>query len=477
MEVIRNHNKLALFRAPPSGQSRKTDSMYLRKHSLVVLTLISWAALQSSSCNLNAAEPVVQKLVEQGKVLKLKRDIMLGVEQPVEGCFALRSAPPGTVDEFGSHYISIAMLADVIFAPGDFQMNLKMGLVKLSKAPGPVMVSLKIGKCWYEFAFEDQRLIIKGVRLDTVRYDHMEMSHTVPIKLDGSPFTLNISRTGGALQIRLNGELLQTLWSESSGGDLAICVDRKSLLRVATSVNDTEAELRIFDWTASGAFEKTTPARQRWEKLSGDSWRLMKRIGNAYEYQKDNPDLPNVLIIGDSISIYYTDTVRRLLAGHADVYRTPMGPGKAETLFESLDAFLAEGTWDVIHFNSGLHDFARHKGTEENLQKYRKNLKTIIGKLRGTGAQLIWASTTPVPPRAPASITDDIRCQKYNATAQTLMNELGIPVNDLYSAVLPDHSRYWTAPNNIHFNSVGSAFLGRRVANAILPALKKNSSP
>ena len=86
-----------------------------------------------------------------------------------------------------------------------------------------------------------------------------------------------------------------------------------------------------------------------------------------------------------------------------------MGPGKAETLFESLDEFLAEGTWDVIHFNSGLHDFARHKGTEENLQKYRKNLKTIIGKLRGTGAQLIWASTTPVPAKAPASITDDVR--------------------------------------------------------------------
>ena len=90
--------------------------------------------------------------------------------------------------------------------------------------------------------------------------------------------------------------------------------------------------------------------------------------------------------------------------------------------------------------------------------------------------QVLENMTTPVPPKAPASITDDIRCQKYNATAQTLMNELGIPVNDLYSAVLPDHSQYWTAPNNIHFNSVGSAFLGRRVANAILPILKSEKS-
>ncbi|WP_298865635.1 SGNH/GDSL hydrolase family protein [uncultured Gimesia sp.] len=450
--------------------------MWHCRRPLTVLAVIVLAVSTNVPCCLYAEEPVVQKLIEKGKVLKLKRDTMLGVVQADKEYFGLRSAPPGTADEFGSHYISIAMLADVILEPGDFQLSLKMGLVKLSKAPGPVMLSLKIGKHWYEFAFEDQKVTVGGVRLDAVRLDEMEMSHVVPLKMDGTPFTFDFTRVGGTLRIELNGQLLQTFWTEPTGGDLAICVERKSLLRVATSVNDTEAELHIYDWEVTGQFEQSTKAWQRWEKQSGDSWRLMKRIGNAYEYQKDNPDLPNVLIIGDSISIYYTDTVRRLLAGHADVYRTPMGPGKAETLFESLDEFLSNGRWDVIHFNSGLHDFARHKGTEENLQKYRDNLNIIIGKLRGTGAKLIWASTTPVPPKAPASITDDIRCQKYNATAQTLMNELGIPVNDLYSAVLPDHSRYWTAPNNIHFNSVGSAFLGRRVANAILPILKSENS-
>ena len=35
----------------------------------------------------------------------------------------------------------------------------------------------------------------------------------------------------------------------------------------------------------------------------------------------DNPDLPNVLLIGDSISIGYTAYVRWQLAGKADVYR------------------------------------------------------------------------------------------------------------------------------------------------------------
>lgn len=445
--------------------------MCVRRSLLAVLSLVLLLVSASVPCCLYAVEPVAEKLIEKGKPLKLKRETMLGIEQSEEGCFALRSATPGTVNEFGGHYISIAMLADVILAPGDFQISLKMGLVKLSEHPGPVMVNLKIGTHWYEFAFEDQRITVQGVRLDAVRRDEMEMSHAAPVSLDGTPFTLDLGRADGVLRLRLNGQLLQTFWTEPTGGDLAICVERESLLRVATSTTDTEAELRIYDWTATAQFEQSTEARQRWEKLTGDRWRLMKRIGDAYGYVAGDPRLPNVLLIGDSISIYYTDTVRRLLAGHANVYRTPMGPGKAETLFASLDEFLQQGKWDVIHFNSGLHDFARAKGNEEDLQKYRENLKIIIGKLRGTGARLIWASTTPVPEKAPAQVTSDALCQKYNAAAQTLMDEEGIPVNDLHTAVLPDHPRYWTAPNNIHFNDAGSAFLGRRVANAILSVL------
>ncbi len=447
--------------------------MRLRRLSLAVLSFAMFLQVPILRSGLHATERRTEKLVENGAPLKLKRQALLGIEPPAQGVFTLRSAKPGTVDEFGSHYISIAMLADVILAPGDFQINLKMGLRKLSERAGPVVFNMKIGTQWYELAFEDRLVTVKGVRLDAVRRDEIEMTYATNVSLDGTPFTLEFERTGGVLRIRLNGHLLQTMWTEPTGGDLAICVERESLLRVATTTNDTEAEIGIYDWTATAHFEHTTKARQQWDRLSGDGWRLMKRVGNAYAYQRDAPQRPNVLLIGDSISIYYTDTVRRLLTGHADVYRTPMGPGKAETLFASLDEFLEQGHWDVIHFNSGLHDFARKRGTEADLQAYRNNLKNILGKLQATGARLIWASTTPVPEKAPASVTSDELCQTYNAVAKALMEEEGIPVNDLYTAVLPDHSQYWTAPNNIHFNEAGSAFLGRRVANAILPRLPR----
>jgi len=438
--------------------------MYLR---ISLLIMLSYSA--SISNGLCAAQPVFEKLVEHGKPLKLMGTAVLGIRQPSKDYFAVRSAKPGTMDKFGGYYISIALLSDVILKPEDFQMQLKMGLVKLSKQAGPINVNLKIGSQWVELAVANQQVTVKRILLDSVRTIEMEMTYVTDVKLDGQPFTMDITRTGGVVRIKLNGKLLQQFWSEPTGGDIAICVERESLLRVATSVNDTEAELHIYDWTVTGQFEQTTPARQRWHKLTGHHWRKVKRVGNAFAYVQDDPDKPNVLLIGDSISIYYTDTVRRLLAGHADVFRTPMGPGKAETLFASLDEYLAEGKWDVIHFNSGLHDFARTKGTAADLQKYRENLKVIISKLRKTKAKLIWANTTPVPEKA--TVTSDIRCQKYNATAKNLMQAEGIPINDLYSAIHPDHFKYWSRPNNIHFNSAGSAFLGRLVANVILPEL------
>ena len=67
-------------------------------------------------------------------------------------------------------------------------------------------------------------------------------------------------------------------------------------------------------------------------------------------------DLPRVLIIGDSISIGYTLPVRKLLDGRANVHRAAANCGPTTRGLESLDAWLGDKPWDVIHFNWGLHD-------------------------------------------------------------------------------------------------------------------------
>ena len=75
--------------------------------ALLVITLPAKAAIVSET------------FVDRGRPLKLNQKVLLGEVQEVDGCLVVRSAKPGTNDNFGGHYISIGMLADALLAPGD----------------------------------------------------------------------------------------------------------------------------------------------------------------------------------------------------------------------------------------------------------------------------------------------------------------------------------------------------------------------
>src|SRR5690606_22154370 len=131
-----------------------------------------------------------------------------------------------------------------------------------------------------------------------------------------------------------------------------------------------------------------------------------------------DPSLPNVLILGDSISIGYTLQVRQALAGKANVFRPHTADGtKAENCsgttkgVKAIDRWLGDRKWDVIHFNWGLHDLKHvtepggnkvsskaSDPLQATVEQYAKNLEQIVKKLEATDATLIFATTTPVPP-------------------------------------------------------------------------------
>ena len=101
----------------------------------------------------------------------------------------------------------------------------------------------------------------------------------------------------------------------------------------------------------------------------------------AWDYVKDDPALPRLLIIGDSISRGYTLPVRHRLAGQVNVHRAPANCGPTTMGLKKLDAWPGDGKWDVITWNFGIHD----RKTEPAV--YRKNLETLLGRLRRTGRQ------------------------------------------------------------------------------------------
>ncbi|HEV2691960.1 MAG TPA: SGNH/GDSL hydrolase family protein [Verrucomicrobiae bacterium] len=160
----------------------------------------------------------------------------------------------------------------------------------------------------------------------------------------------------------------------------------------------------------------------------------------AFEDVADVPWLPNVLLIGDSISMGYTPDVRAKLADRANVHHPAENCGATERGLEKLDAWLGTNHWDVIHFNFGLHDLkyldAQGKYTDpENGRQvaapdvYGQNLRMITLRLQKTGAKLIFATTTPVPPGALGRVAGDEL--HYNDMAKAVMTELNVAVDDL----------------------------------------------
>jgi len=202
-------------------------------------------------------------------------------------------------------------------------------------------------------------------------------------------------------------------------------------------------------------------------------------------------DLPKVLIIGDSISAGYFPFVKDLLKGKAELISPKQfdEEGKPTSCegttrgVENIDEWLGDTKWDVIHFNFGLHDLKHIKpGSNRNsknlddplqadLSQYEKNLREIVGKLRATGATLIFATTTPYPDKLDRQIRTPGMPQKYNMIALKIMRENDIEVNDLYSFVLPRMEEL-QRPNNVHFTEAGSQVLAGEVAQAILKGLK-----
>ena len=216
------------------------------------------------------------------------------------------------------------------------------------------------------------------------------------------------------------------------------------------------------------------------------------RTNASWTFTPD-PNLPNVLILGDSISIDYTRDVRALLQGKANVFRPMNASGtNAENCsgttkgVQWIDRWLGNRRWAVIHFNFGLHDLKHvarpgdeaatsdpNDPRQATVDQYRRNLELVVGKLRATGARLVFATTTPVPVGATNPLREPEEPPRYNTAALEVMKANGVRVNDLFSFCVPQLEKL-QRPKNVHFTPSGSKALAGEVARVIEEELKKS---
>lgn len=201
---------------------------------------------------------------------------------------------------------------------------------------------------------------------------------------------------------------------------------------------------------------------------------------------------PRVLILGDSISMGYTPIVQKLLDGEAVVVRPTHARGDAENCegtnrgVAELERWLAlgGGHWDVIHFNFGLHDLkhvdaAKGQNSDDprdprqaEPERYELQLRQIVERLQKTGAQLVFATTTPVPPGGVRPYRDLADPALYNAIARRVMDDHHVPIDDLYGLVEPRIGELLPKPN-VHFEAKGYELLADQVVASMRAALAR----
>lgn len=186
------------------------------------------------------------------------------------------------------------------------------------------------------------------------------------------------------------------------------------------------------------------------------------------------PDLPKVLLIGDSIRLGYAPLVTKKLAGTAEVVSFQEPIGDTTVVLKNLDAWLT-GKLVVVHINSGLHDLKVAKTAKLHqvpIEQYERNLKAIIEQIRKGTPYVVFANTTPIlddrhARRKAAFDRFEKDVKEYNAVATKTMASLGVPVNDLHRIVEDGGMETMLGQDGTHFTPAGSERLADAVADSV----------
>jgi hypothetical protein len=183
--------------------------------------------------------------------------------------------------------------------------------------------------------------------------------------------------------------------------------------------------------------------------------------------------LPNVLLVGDSITRGYYPEVAKQLSGVANVYlfATSAASGDARLPGQLHDYFSMMGlSFAVIHFNNGMHGW----GYTE--QQYVAGLPGMIAALRAEGprAALVWANTTPVLHDSTNGQSTNARIDGRNRLAAAVMTGERIATDDQYGLMVKHPEMH---NGDVHFTEAGSALQAVQAAATIREAMATRIPP
>jgi lysophospholipase L1-like esterase len=190
--------------------------------------------------------------------------------------------------------------------------------------------------------------------------------------------------------------------------------------------------------------------------------------------------MKKVLLLGDSIRMGYDSYIKELLKDRCEVYYDENDNGRfaAYTLWQANQFFKNVGAFDVVHWNNGYWDMnveAPMVDAMHPVAEYVHFLKRIIDEIRRNGAEIIFATTTPILQSGSALDNTGTGMKinynndwviKYNNAAKKLMAEQNITVNDLYTLMFQDKNLY-KCDDLLHLTEEGYKVCAQQAAKLI----------
>ncbi len=180
--------------------------------------------------------------------------------------------------------------------------------------------------------------------------------------------------------------------------------------------------------------------------------------------------MKKVTLLGDSIRLIgYGTRVPELLGDEYEVFQPNDNCRFAKYTLRMLFDYKEQikGS-DVIHWNNGLWDIVSGMFDDgipfTSEEEYVENMLRVARELKKLGKRVIFATTTPVHNEHPYN--DNAVIKRYNELIVPRLQEMGIEINDLHSAVNQDIYRY-ICDDQIHLSKEGIELCSKMVVDAI----------
>ncbi len=186
--------------------------------------------------------------------------------------------------------------------------------------------------------------------------------------------------------------------------------------------------------------------------------------------RSNDTKLPRALFIGDSICVGYFPQTSKLLKGIANCSKFATSASCGDPmLLDQIASLVKNNTYDVIHFNNGLHGWAYSEA------EYKAGLTELVALLKKLQpqAKLIWRSSTPKANKSAKNKTDNARIVVRNAIALEVIAGQGIAVDDFHSRII--ELMDLIGGDGVHYGAKGKNLQAKWAAEAVKKALSVKS--